>query len=56
MRHNWIILIRTWVQRFDYMHIQIEDIKKYDERQNIAVSVCLEPEKIYHEIIVNANQ
>ena len=32
MRMNWMSLIRTYVHRFDYMHIPLEDLKKYDEK------------------------
>ena len=34
MRLNWVTLIRTYICRFDYMHIPLEDIKKYDEKSN----------------------
>ena len=52
---NWVTLIRTYIQRFDYMHIPTEDIKKYDEKNNLKVSVQLDPEKVTQEITVNAN-
>ena len=37
MRLNWVTLIREYVKRFDYMHIPLEDIKKYDEKSNLKV-------------------
>ena len=55
MRLNWVTLIREYVKRFDYMHIPLEDIKKYDEKNNLKVSVQLEPENISQEIVVNGN-
>ena len=55
MRLNWVTLIREYIKRFDYMHIPLEDIKKYDEKNNIKVTVQLDPENITQEIMVNAN-
>ena len=46
MRLNWVTLIRTYIQRFDFMHIPLDDIKKYDEKNNLKVSVQLDPEKV----------
>ena len=55
MRLNWVTLIREYIKRFDYMHIPLEDIKKYDEKGNQKVSVQLDPENITQEIVVNSN-
>lgn len=53
MRMNWVLLIRTYISRFDYLHIPIEDIKKYDQKNNVKVTVQLDPENITKEIVVN---
>ena len=54
-RYNWVMLIRTFIQRFDYMHIPVEDLKRYDEKNNLKVSVVLDPEKVTHELVVNSH-
>ena len=55
-RYNWVMLIRTFIQRFDYMHIPVEDLKRYDEKNNLKVSVVLDPDKVTHELVVNSHQ
>ena len=46
MRLNWITLIRIYIQRFDFMHIPLEDIKKYDEKDVQKVTVQLDPDNV----------
>ena len=53
MRQNWVQVIRTYLYRFDYLHIPIEDLKRYDPRTNIEVTVQLDPDNIKHKIMVN---
>jgi hypothetical protein len=35
------------------MHIPLEDIKKYDEKNNIEVTIQLDPENVTRKIVVN---
>ena len=56
MRLNWMSLIRTYIDHFDYMHIPREDISQYDEKQNQKILVILDPDNVRQEITVNANQ
>jgi len=56
MRLNWITLIRTYLHRFDYMHIPLEDIKKYDEKNNIEITIQLDPDNVTHKVLVNTQQ
>ena len=32
MRLNWMSLIRTYIDHFDYMHIPREDVSQYDDK------------------------
>jgi len=36
------------------MHIPLEDIKKYDEKNNIEVAVQLDPDNVTQKILVNS--
>lgn len=56
MRQNWVQVIRTYLFRFDYMHIPVEDMTKYDAKKNIEVIVQLDPDNITHKILVNPQQ
>jgi len=38
------------------MHIPLEDIKKYDEKNNIEVTIQLDPENVTRKIVVNTQQ
>lgn len=46
-------LIRTYIKHFDYMHMPIEDISKYDSSKNKKIVVILMPDDVRNEIIVN---
>lgn len=52
---NWIKLIGDYIARFDHEHIPIEDIKNYDEKQNMEIVVVLDPDNIKQTIMVNSN-
>ena len=44
MRLNWVKLIRTFINRFDFEHIELEDLSRYNEKDNINCAVTLENE------------
>lgn len=39
MRLNQIRLIQTFISKFDYEHVELEDIKKYDPKENLDIKV-----------------
>ena len=41
-RLNWVKLIKTFIMRFDYEHITLEDIKMYDQKRNSECTISLE--------------
>ena len=55
LRLNWIKLIGDYISRFDHEHIPVEDIKNYDEKQNLEIVVVLDPDNIKQTIVVNSN-
>ena len=54
LRLNWIKLIGNYISRFDHEHIPMEDLKNYDEKQNIEIQVSLDPDNIKQVILVNS--
>ena len=56
MRLNWMSVIRTYIKYFDYMHVQCEDISKFDQAKNKKIKVILMPENVANEINVNECQ
>ena len=55
LRLNWIRLIGDYISRFDHEHIPVEDIKNFDEKQNLEIIVVLDPDNIKQTIVVNSN-
>ena len=56
MRLNWMALIRTYIKHFDYMHIPVEDVSRFDQTKNKKITVILMPDDVRNEIVVNDHQ
>ena len=55
LRLNWIRLIGDYISRFDHEHIPEEDLKNYDEKNHIDITVTLEPDNIKQTVYVNSS-
>ena len=56
-RLNWVKLVRNFISRFDYEHIELEDVSRYNEKENNQCTIIMELEngEVQREVITVNN-